>query len=113
MSALTFEDFQNFSKQQVEAATAFATTLTKGMQEIAAETTEYSKSSMTSGSEVVEKLLGAKTLESAIQIQTDFAKSAFEGFVAKTTKINEIFAKLATEAAKPAQNAFAAMTPKA
>ena len=113
MSALTFEDFQNFSKQQVEAATAFATTLTKGMQEIAAEATEYSKASMTHGSEVMEKLLGAKTLETAIQIQTDYAKSAYEGFVAKSTKINEIVAKVATEAMKPAQNAFASLQPKA
>ena len=49
MSALTFEDFQNFSKQQVEAATVIANTLSKGLQEIAAETAEYSKTSLTSG----------------------------------------------------------------
>ena len=113
MNALTFEDFQNLSKQQVEAATAFATTVSKSLQEIAAETAEYSKSSLTTGTEAVERLLGAKTMESAIQIQTDYAKSAYEGFVARSTKINEIFTKLATEAFKPAQHAFAAMTPKA
>jgi phasin family protein len=109
MSALTFEDFQNFSKQQMEAATAFATTISKGMQEIAAETAEYSKAALSANAEAVEKLLGAKTLDSAIQIQTDYAKSAYEGFVAKSTKINEIIAKVASEAIKPAQNAFAAL----
>ena len=106
MSALMFEDFQNFSKQQVEAATAFAATLSKGMQEIAAETAEYSKTSMAAGAEAVERLFGAKTVESAIQIQTDYAKAAYEGFVAKATKINEIVAKVASEAMKPAQQAF-------
>jgi hypothetical protein len=110
MSALNFEDFQNFSKQHVETFTAFATTLSKGAQEIAAETADYSKHSLAAGGEVVEKLLGAKTVESAIQIQTDYAKSAYEGFVARTTKINEILVKIASEAFKPAQNAFAAMT---
>ena len=112
MSALTFEDFQNFSKSQVEAATAFATTMTKGLQEIASETAEYSKHSMTSGAEAIERLMGAKTLESAIQIQNDYAKASYEGFVARTTKINELLAKLAGEAIRPAQNAFAAVTAK-
>jgi len=106
MNALTFEDFQNFSKQQVEAATVIATTLSKGLQEIAAETAEYSKTSMTTGAEAVERLLAAKTIETAIQVQTDYAKSAYEGFVARSTKINEIFTKIASEAFKPAQSAF-------
>jgi len=112
MSTVNFEEFQKFSKQQVEAMTAFATTMTKGMQEIAAETADYSKSAMAAGGEAVEKLFGAKSVETAIQIQSDYAKSAYEGFVAKTTKINEILAKVAGEAMKPAQHAFAAVTAK-
>ncbi|HXT09546.1 MAG TPA: phasin family protein [Roseiarcus sp.] len=106
MAALSFENFQNLSKQQVEAATAFAATLSKGLQEIAAETAEYSKHSLSAGAEAMERLMGAKSVETAVQIQTDYAKSAFEGFVAKSTKINEIFAKLAADAMKPAQSAF-------
>ncbi len=112
MSAYTFEDFQNFSKQQVEAATAFAATMQKGFQEIATETADYSKQAMTAGAEAMERLLGAKTVESAVQIQSDYAKAAYEGFVAKSTKINEIVAKVASEAMKPAQNAFAAVASK-
>src|ERR1700690_4415865 len=104
MSTYTFEDFQNFSKQQVEAATAFASTMSKGLQEIAAETAESSKQAMSASAEVVERLMGAKTVETAVQIQTDYAKSAYEGFVAKSTKINEIIVKVASEAIKPAQN---------
>jgi phasin family protein len=110
MSALSFEGFQNFSKQQVEAATAFTATMSKGIQDIAAETAEYSKHAMTAGAEAVERLLGAKTVESAVQIQTDYLKSAYEGYVAKTTKINEIVVKVASEAFKPAQKAFAVAT---
>ena len=106
MGALSFEDFQNMSKQQVETATAFAATFSKGLQEIAAETAEYSKQSMAAGAQAMERLMGAKSVETAVQIQTEYAKSAFEGFVAKSSKINEIFAKLAADAMKPAQSAF-------
>ena len=76
------------------------------MQEIAAETTEYSKKAIAANTAVVEKLLGARKVESAIQIQTEFAKSSYEGFVAQATKIGELYAKLATEAFKPIETAY-------
>ena len=66
MNALNIEDLQNLSKQQIETATAFASTLTKGLQELAAETADYSKTSMAHSAETVEKLMGAKSLETAI-----------------------------------------------
>ena len=37
----------------------------------------------------------------AIEIQTDYAKSAYEGFVAQATKIGELYADLAKETYKP------------
>ena len=102
-----FEDFQKFSKQQMEAVTAVATTVTKGLQEIATESTDYSKKAFADNTAVVEKLLGAKSVETAIQIQTEYAKSAYEGFVAQATKMNELLVKLTSEAFKPVQTAFA------
>ena len=51
--------------------------------------------------------MGAKSVETAIQIQTDFAKTAYEGFVAQVSKINQLFVKLATEAFKPVETALA------
>src|ERR1700722_8614468 len=101
------EEMQKFGKQQLEAATAATTTFSKGLQEIATETTDYSKKAIAANTSVVEKLLGAKSVETAIQIQTDFAKSAYEGFVAQATKLNELYAKLAKEAFKPMETAYA------
>jgi phasin family protein len=108
----TFEDFQKFSKQQMETVNSLASTVTKGFQEIAAESTDYSKKAFAANSEVVEKLLGAKSVETAIQIQTEYAKSAYEGFVAQTSRINELFVKLATEAFKPVETAMASVSVK-
>jgi len=102
----TTEDLQKFGKTQYDAMTAATTTVTKGLQEIAAESSEYSKKSIAASSAVMEKLLGAKTVETAIQIQTDFAKSAYEGFVAQATKISELYSKVAKEAFKPVETAM-------
>ena len=101
------EDFQKFGKQQFDAMTAATTTQSKGLQDIATETTDYSKKAIEANTAVVEKLLGAKTLDTAMQIQTDFAKSAFEGFVAQTTKLGELYSKLAKEAFKPVETIYA------
>ena len=107
-----FEDFQKFSKTQLETVNAVTSTVTKGLQEIAAESTDYSKKAFAANSAVIEKLLGVKSVESAIQIQTEYAKSVYDGFVAQATKLNEIYVKLATEAFKPVEAAFSAAQPK-
>jgi len=103
----TFEDLQKYGKDQLEVATTVAASLAKGLQSIAAEATDYSKKSMEHSSAYVEKLVGAKSLDSAIQIQTDFAKSAYEGLVAQATKMGELYSALAKEAFKPVEGAIA------
>ena len=75
--------------------------LSKGWQAIAVEATEYTKKSFETGSAAVEKLVSAKSLEKAIEIQTDYAKTAYEGFVAEATKIGELYADLFKDAYKP------------
>ncbi len=107
-----FEDFQKFSKQQIDTVNAVASTMTKGFQEIAAESTDYSKKAFAANTAVVEKLLGAKSVDTAIQIQSEYAKSAYEGFVAQASKINELIVKLATEAFKPVETAIANVNAK-
>jgi phasin family protein len=100
------EEIQKFGKQQFEAVAAATTSFSKGLQEIATETSDYSKKAIAANTSVVEKLLGAKNVETAIQIQTEFAKSAYEAFVAEATKIGELYARLAKEAFKPIETAY-------
>src|SRR3984957_16160958 len=105
----TLEDFQKFSKDQLEAFTAASTTFSKGLQEIAAESSDYSKKSFAAGSAMYEKLLGVRSVESAIQIQTEFVKQAFEGFVAQATKVSELYTRVASDAMKPVTTAYASI----
>ena len=111
--AYSMEDLQKFSKDQFEQATSAATTLTKGIQEIAAEAADYSKKALEESTVAVEKLFGAKTLDSAIQIQSEYAKASYEGFVARATKFGEMYQNLAKEVYKPVEAAFAKMAPVA
>jgi hypothetical protein len=95
------EDVQKMSKDNMDATMKSFGVFSKTGQAIAAEVVDYSKKSFEDGSKVMEKLLGAKSLDKAIEIQTDYAKTAYEGFVAQATKIGELYADLAKETYKP------------
>jgi len=95
------EDVQKMSKDNMDATMKSFGMLSKTSQAIAAEVVDYSKKSFEDGTKVMEKLLGAKSLDKAMEIQTDYAKSAYEGFVAQATKIGELYADLAKETYKP------------
>jgi len=99
-----FEEFQKMGTEQFEAATSVAASLAKALQTIAAETADYSKRSLEDNSAYLEKLLAAKSLDSAMQIQSEYAKSAYESFVAQATKIGELYTSLAKEAFKPVES---------
>jgi hypothetical protein len=101
------DECQKFGKEQLETASSVAASLSKGFQTIATETADYSKRSIESNSAYVEKLLSAKSLDDAIQIQSEHAKSAYEGFIAQATKIGELYTILAKEAFKPLKSVFA------
>lgn len=106
MAINNIEAFQKFGKDQYEAATAATASLTKGLQKIAAETTDFSKASYEKGTAALEKLMAAKTPDAAFQIQSDFAKAAYESFVAQATKIGELYTNVAKESFKPVEVAI-------
>ena len=105
------DEMQKLGKDNVEAAVKAFGASSKGFQAIAAEVTNYSKKSFEDGTAAVERLLGAKTLEKAIEIQSEYAKTAYEGFVAEATKLGELYADLAKEAYRPFEGYLAKVTP--
>jgi hypothetical protein len=103
--AYRFDDFQKFGKEHLNAVTASSSSFAKSWQAIAAESSEYAKESFENGSAFFEKLLGAKSFESALQIQSEYAKTFFEGLVEYVKKTGEIYSTLAKEAFKPVETA--------
>jgi hypothetical protein len=97
------DSIQNAGNGQLDGMTLdFTTTL----QAIFAEGAEKSVESRLA---LGEKLLGAKSLETVIQVQSEYAKTAYADFVAQATKMGELHSSLAKAAFKPAEQAIAAM----
>lgn len=108
---IKIEDVQKFGKDNVDAAIKSFGAFTKTGQQIATEVADYSKKSFEDGTKVMERLLGAKSLDKAIEIQTDYAKNAYENFVAQATKIGELYADFAKQSYKPFEDYAAKVAP--
>jgi hypothetical protein len=96
-----FDEFQRFGKDHMDSTLKAWGEVSRGVQAIATETADYSKKSFEEGSAALEKLMGARSFEKAVEIQTAYAKTAYEGFVAQATKLGELYADIAKESYKP------------
>ncbi len=105
-----FESFQKLGKDQMDVTLKTFGAVSKGAQTIASEVADFSKKSFEQGTAALEKLVGAKTLDKAVEIHTDYLKSSYEGLVAQSTKMGEIYSSLAKEAFKPYESAFSKAT---
>jgi hypothetical protein len=104
---MTNEDMQKFGKDGMDMALNAVGAWTKGAQAVALEVVDYSKKSAECSTAAWEKLMGAKSLEKAMEVQTDYLKSSCEDFAAAATKLGELYAGLAKEAYKPFEGALA------
>jgi phasin family protein len=101
------DQMQKISKDSMDMAMASFGTWTKNAQAIATEVADYSKKSFEGSAAAWEKLMGAKSLEKAMEVQSEYLKSSYEDFVAQSTKLGELYAGLAKEACKPFEGVMA------
>ena len=100
-------------KEQIDAADASTNAFPAGFQAIATAYGDYTKKSFEDTKSFVEKLSGVRSFDKALEVQTEFAKSAFETFVAETQKIGALYGDLAKQAYKPFGGFLTKITPTA
>lgn len=105
------EEMQQYGKEQFDAAVASANTFSSGFQAIATAYGDYTKKSFEDTKSFVEKLSSVKSLDKAIEVQTEYAKTAYETFVAESQKIGGLYSDLAKQAYKPFEGFVAKLTP--
>ena len=95
------DDFQKMGKDNYEAVLRSYSEMNKGFQAIAARATDYSKKAFEDATRAFEQLVGAKSIESVIEIQSQYAKKAYDTWVAEASKLGEMYAAVARDAYKP------------
>jgi phasin family protein len=107
------EDIQQYGKEHFETVVASATTLQNGFQAIASAYGDYTKKSFEDTKSLVEKLSSVKSLDKALEVQTEYAKSAYETLVAESQKIAGLYTDLAKQTFKPYEGLIAKFVPTA
>ena len=103
----SFDEANKYGKDAMDNMLKSYSAFAQGMQTLTTEATDFSKKSYEENVAVVEQLFGAKTLEKAFEIQSEYAKNSYEGFVAQATRMSEIYADAARSAYEPYEAAVA------
>ena len=104
----TYDNVVGYGKDTAEACMKSATIAGKGIESINSEIYSYSKGAIEESITAGKALLGSKSIHEAFELQTDFAKSAFEAYVGELTKFGELFTATAKESFAPLQGRYQA-----
>jgi hypothetical protein len=96
-----FDDFQKIGQTNVDATMKMLGEWSKGWQAIATEMSDYTKRSFEDGTKTFEKLASARSLEQVMEIQSSYAKRAYDDYVAQMTRLGSMYADLAKGSVKP------------
>jgi hypothetical protein len=106
-----FDDMQKTANANVDAMTHSFEGATRVTQEIAGQIADYSKRSFEQGTRTMENLLGAKSPDKAFEVQTEYARAAYESYVSHASKLGHLYVDLAREAFKSYQDFASKLTP--
>jgi phasin family protein len=99
------QQYQERVQSGFEAASRSFTEANKGFQTLAAEMMEYSKAAFDDAVRTWEQLIGVRSLEQAIQIQSDYAKRVYDNHMAELKRLGEMCVGMVRDAAKPVEDA--------
>ena len=101
------EQIQQATKDFGEAATASAHTFATSLQTVASAHAEFAKRLMQQGSEFISQLTSVKEPAKLMELQSEYAKNAYETFVAEAKRISELYADLFKQATKQFEDLIA------
>ncbi len=100
-SLASLNEVNAHSKKNLEAVIASVTASTKGAEALGAQAMAYSKKAVENQVAAAKSLSGAKSIQEVVELQTTYAKSAFEAYIAEFTKMSEIMSASVKDSVKP------------
>ena len=97
------EELQKMGKANFDAVVRSYGELNKGFQALGARVTDYSKRAFDDATRAFEQLMGSKSLEQALEVQSQYAKKAFDSYVAQASKLGEMYVDVARSAYQPVE----------
>ncbi|MBK6703474.1 MAG: TIGR01841 family phasin [Caulobacteraceae bacterium] len=100
-SIAAFSEASSFGKQNMEAWVASATAAQKGFETLSARAVAFQKAAIENHVAATKALMTSKSVQEFAEKQNDYAKGAFEAYVAEVTEVSELVQGLAKETLQP------------
>ncbi|HYE46742.1 MAG TPA: TIGR01841 family phasin [Caulobacter sp.] len=100
-SLASLNELNAHSKKNLEAVVASVTAATKGAESLGAQYMAYSKLAVENQVAAAKALTGAKSVQEAVELQTSWAKSAMELYMAEVGRMGETVAATVKDSMKP------------
>jgi phasin family protein len=98
-----YDHFVGYGKETVEAYTKAANVAAKGAETLHNEIFAFSKQSFENTIAQTKALMSTKSVHEAFELQSDFAKTQFEGYVSKMTQLSELVVATTKDSFAPIQ----------
>ena len=99
-------------KKNLEAVVASVTAATKGAEALGAQAMAYSKKALEDQVAAAKSLTSAKSVQEVVELQTAYAKSAFEAYIAEMTKASETVSASVKQSFQPINERVTALVEK-
>lgn len=97
----SYDEMTAFNKQNVDAVIQSGTIVAKGVENLGKAVASFTQSSIEQSVATGKALLTVKSVRDLVDLQSAFAKSAFDTFMAESTRMSEMSVKVANEALAP------------
>ena len=100
-SLAALNELNTHSKKNMEAVVASATASAKGAEALGAQAMAFSKAVFDTQVSAAKSLAGAKSVQEVVELQTTFAKTALETYMAEFAKMSDTVSASVKESMKP------------
>lgn len=106
------EDMNEFNKGNIEALVESGRVAAKAAETIGQQAAETARKNFENTTAALKSFASAKTPTEFFQLQSEYARSAFDSMIGETSKNSETLLKLAGEVFQPLSNRFAVAAEK-
>ena len=96
-----YDDVSAMNKESVDAVVKAGEVLTKGSETVGKAYFEFAQASVEASVEAAKAMMSAKTPKDFFDIQSEYARTNFDKFLAESTRLSEMSVKVTNEAFDP------------
>ncbi len=100
-SAAAFGEISEYGKGNLDAVIASFTAATSGAEQINSNISAFAKKTVEESMEAAKSLASARSVQEAIELQADYAKTALDSYLAELTRTADLMASTMKESWKP------------